>query len=229
MRYLVVTVCCVLIVAAALFSRHSHRKLPPVCRVVFGTTSTNEILVGISENELLIYRDGQTDSAPETYPMVDGKLAPTCAIPPFKYGSATFTLSECYENISTDPTPRHSLMLHGTIADKGLVFKQYCDVAIRSPDETLDMTHFDGPLTVGIQSYDWRPIPLTFTIGGEPTDVRTTIGTTDKNLGCWATIETGSNGISNFDDGIRPIATIEFPAADQKNPIVKRYELSEFC
>ena len=177
-----------------------------------------------------IYRDGSKNSAPEAYPMIDGKLAPNCKIPSIEYGSnATFTLTACYENISSDPTPRHGLMLHGTIRDKDLVFKQYCDVAIRSPNDSMETTHFDGPLTVGIQTYDWRPIPLTFTIGGEPTDIRTTVGTTDKKLGCWATIETGSNGISNFDDGVRPIASIEFPTSDQNNPIVKEYELSEFC
>lgn len=229
MRYLAITAFCLAIVAGAFLLRQNRTDLPQVCRVVFGTTSTTEILVGISGSELLIYRDGNRDSVPETYPMVDGKLAETCRIPPFEYGNATFTLTGCYENISTEPIPRHGLMLHGTIADKDHVFKQYCDVGIRSPRGTLEMTHFDGPLTVGIQTYDWQPIPLTFSIGGEPTDIRTTIGTTNKRLGCWATIETGSNGIANFDDGIRPIARIEFPSPDPDKPIVKQYELSEFC
>ena len=122
-----------------------------------------------------------------------------------------------------------ALCFHGTITDNDHVFKQYCDAGLRLPNESLEKTHFDGPLTVGIQTYDWQPIPLNFTIGGEPTDVRVTIGNTDRSQGCWATLETGSNGVSNFDDGIRPIATIEFPTTDPNHPIVKKYELSEFC
>lgn len=229
MRYLAITACCIAIIVAIFVSQQHHPESPTVCRVFFGTSPTNEIFVGMRGNDLLIYRDGDLASNPEAYPMVDGKLAETTEIPPFEYGNTTFTLTACYENISTEPSFRHGLMLHVTIADDDHVFKQYCDVAIRSESAALDSTHFDGPLTVGIQTYDWSPIPLTFTLGGEPTDIRTTIGTTNKELGCWATIETGSNGTSNFKDGVRPIATIELPSSNPNKPIVRKYELSEFC
>lgn len=229
MRYIVAIIVCLSLGAAMFFAWHTRDAAPLVCRVVFGDTSTSEILVGRRGSELLIYRNGSINSTPESYPLIDGKLGADCEVPPFNYGKATFTLTGCYEHIATEPAPRHGLMLHGTVADGDLVFKQYCDVGLRLPSEPLEMTHFDGPLTVGIQTYDWRPIPLKFTIGGEPTDVRVTIGTTDQSLGCWATLETGANGVSNFDDGVRPIATIEFPTTDPNKPIIKKYELSEFC
>ena len=229
MRYLVATIACLLLGAATFIAWHKPDPVPRVCRVVFGRLSSCEILVGRRGNELLIYRNGNLDSTPESYQMIDGKLATNCKVPPFNYGQATFAITGCYDNIEEEPTPRQGLSLHGTVSDGDLVFKQYCDVGLRLPTEPLEMTHFDGLLTVGIQTYDWQPIPLNFTIGGEPTDVRVTIGTIDRSSGCWAALVTGADGISDFEDGVRPIATIEFPTANPNSPIVEKYELSEFC
>ena len=121
MRNIAILVCCLLFVGAMLFAWDKNDTPPPICRVLFGSSNANEILVGRRPDALLIYRDGTTDSTAESYPMVDGKLAPECEIPPFKYGDATFTLTGCYENITADPMPRNGLMLYGTINENDLV------------------------------------------------------------------------------------------------------------
>ncbi len=199
------------------------------CKMRFGATNPIEAVFVCGNDSLLVYRDGDLTTEPEKYSMRDGKLTEGTSIPPFDSASKTYAVTQCYEHIESEPSPRHSLMVHVTISDGETQFKQYCDVGVSPNRQQLDHAHFDGPLSVVPQAVDWVPIKKSLVIGGEPTDLRVVIGTFNKPNGCWTVVESGSNKKYNFPTGVYPVATIEFPTENPDSPIVKQFILDQFC
>lgn len=208
----------------------TESESPRYCMVFIGPNKELQIKIGVDQNRLLIFRGG-LESSPESYPLVDGRLSKNVKIPSFRYGESemNFVITDCFLETMQEPKPEIAIMVHAILKNPESTFKQYCYVEILPPDQSLHYAHFDGPLEIGIQEFNWEPIPMEFVIGGKPTDIRTTIDTTNKEFGCWTTVETGSEGECHFAKTVRPTATVEFPSADAKKPIIKTYRLDEFC
>ena len=199
------------------------------CSIRFGPINATEAVFACDNDTLLVYRNGDMASKPEEYLMQDGKLLEDSEIPPFSSGDKTYTITQCYEHLETEPSPRHSLMIHATVLDGETQYKQYCDVVVSQDRQQLNRAHFDGPLSVVPQAFDWVTIKKPLVIGGEPTDLRVVIGSFDKPAGCWTVIESGTDDNYNFPNGVAPVASVEFPTEKPDSPIVKRFRLDQFC
>lgn len=216
----------VALTAVFLNSRSRSRAFSRVC---FGSKHTHEAIFACDSDSLQIYRDNDLSGVPEKYRFHDGKLVEGTTIPPFKVGDRVYTVTQCYQHIETKPSPRHSLMVHVTIEDDESQFKQYCDVVVSPNADELNRAHFDGSLNVVPLAINWIPIKNSLVIGGEPTDLRVNIGSFDKSAGCWAVIESGANDVYNFPEGVVPVARVEFPSEIPDQPIIRRFELDQFC
>ena len=201
-----------------------HVKL---CKVCFGTGDDDFILVGRTKDSLLIFRDGNPDSEPETYLMQGNKLDLSKAIPAFEFGKATYSVKNCFE-FKDEQQSRHSLMIWMKVETEQCTFTQYCDITLKSRSESLDLARFDGMMSIAPQTVKYIPVPIVFKIGGEPTDVRVCIGTVEKAVGCWTVLSVQDENGCAFPEDVRPAMVIDFPASDGKT-ITKQYVLDEYC
>jgi hypothetical protein len=197
------------------------------CRVRFGDPPTIDLVLARSDDALLVYRDGDLDSKPERYPYAADRLAEGVTIPPIKTRrGVTYAITSVSEYRETKPKPRHALLLFVTVEGQA-TFRQYCDVELRDSPEQLKMTHFDGPLAVGLSVSNWEiPQDLKLVIGGEPADIRAIVGTVDKADGCWTVVQSGDD---QFADGTHPEVTVAFPSSVAGKTIVQAYPLDQFC
>lgn len=203
-------------------------RATPLCKVYFGGGDEHCILVGRTEDSLLIYRQGNVDAEPESYSMPSNRLGTDTTIPPFKFGGVSYSITGCNEFIDEEPKPRNSLMIYVNIEDGNFEFSQYCDVAMSAKTDSLEVARFDSRLTVGPATTNYVPDPLIFNLGGEPTNVRACVGTVDQAAGCWTVVSVQNGDECAFADGLRPTMNIEFPAEGGKS-LAKRYLLDEFC
>ena len=127
---------------AIMLTVRGNDRPPSLCRIILGVDSNHEILVGRSGTNLLVFRDGTTNCEPESYAMIDGRLAPDCIVPPFKYGNAQFQLTSCHEYNDDSISPSRRLMLHGQIQDGNVTFQQYGDVGLCTDHDSLRVAHF---------------------------------------------------------------------------------------
>ena len=65
-------------------------------------------------------------------------------------------------------------------------------------------------------------------IDGAPADIRVCIGTVDEAVGCWTVVSVEEAYDCLFESHERPVAVIEFPAANGEK-IQVDYTLDEFC
>ena len=213
------------LVAFAVITRSDSQAY---CSVRFGSAETTETIFGCDRNSLLVYRNNDLALKPEAYPMAEGKLIVDTVIPPFKAEGKVYTVTQCYHHIEMEPS-RRSLMIHVSVTDGETQFKQYCDVTASPNREQLCIAHFDGPLSIEPQAFNWVTIKKPLVIGGEPTDLRVVVGSFDQTAGCWTVVESGTNEIYNFPDDVVPVATVAFPSGDPDSPIVERFYLNQFC
>lgn len=111
-------------------------------------------------------------------------------------------------------------------------YQQYCDVTLDGDLNQAKLAHFHGPLQVEAQTILWKlPPDLCLERSAKPTDLYATVGTLDRDKGCWVVVRSHvSREKSAFPDGVRPKVEIEFPPAKAGGPpIVKQYPLDEFC
>ncbi len=117
-------------------------------------------------------------------------------------------------------------MLHVKI-EGDAAFTQYCDVELSDTMHDMKYAHFDGPMSIGPVTVNWEiPSGTQLVIGSDSTDIRATVATLDKTLGCWTVVESGDD---KFPEGVHPSVTVEFPSANSSAPILRTYALDEFC
>jgi hypothetical protein len=114
-----------------------------------------------------------------------------------------------------------------------VAYHQYCDVSLAAGDPTTaHVSQFDGPLTVGPVTTNWKlPKDLALQRGSTPTTLRAVVGTMDRARGCWVVVDSHDEKQNpRFPDGVRPEVEIVFPAQTKgQPPIVKRYALDQVC
>jgi hypothetical protein len=111
-------------------------------------------------------------------------------------------------------------------------FAQLADIDLGRTRRRAGFGHFNGPLTVQIQTAAWQlPPGLALRRGDKPTDIRVLIGTVDGATRCWTTVLVmGTNSSSRFPTNTYPVVDVEFPVRDSRSaPLHVRYPLKEFC
>lgn len=128
---------------------------------------------------------------------------------------------------------RNPVQMFATIdIDGPIAYRQYCDLAFRQGNpQSAPFAHFHGPLTVGAVTTHWKvPADLVLRRGGEPTTLRSFVGTMDAAHGCWVVVNSHEGEKPRFPDGVRPEVEIVFPAQDAAaSPIVERFVLDQVC
>ncbi len=88
---------CIGIALAAIIGGSIHflsRDSERYCRVRFGTGNANEVILAATPDLLLLFRSGDTESAPERYPLDHGSLPEDVTIPPIDAGNgASYTIT----------------------------------------------------------------------------------------------------------------------------------------
>jgi hypothetical protein len=116
---------------------------------------------------------------------------------------------------------------------KGSVcYSQYCSVELKGRAGEAKIAHFDGPLTMGPLTVNWKlPTELALVTGDKPTDLRGHVGTMDAEHGCWVVVRSHNNATkSAFPEGVYPVVDIQYPPkAPGGVPLKKRYPLDNFC
>jgi hypothetical protein len=113
-------------------------------------------------------------------------------------------------------------------------YKQYCDLTLAKRCQDAPVSHFHGPLTMGLREYNWKPVAK-LTTGDKPADLYAWAGTFDKANGCWVVLEntvidTPGHKRKDFPTDIHPVAEAEFtPKRAGDKPIRVRLELKERC
>ena len=217
----------VILLAFAL-NHFAKQSSHPMCKLRFGDNENYEPLLGISNGSLLIYRNGDSDSIPESHLMSDGRLADGHSIEPFEVGNKKYTIVECTECKVDDPVSRHALMIWMKVGNGNSTLSKYCDVKLLPAKKRLEIADFDAPLTVAQQTFNFVPDKLSFQIGGEPTDVRVCVGSVNKEIGSWVMVETTDGDQCRYPENVRPTAIIKFPA-DGGTTITRTYVLDQFC
>jgi hypothetical protein len=117
--------------------------------------------------------------------------------------------------------------------DGPLAYEQYCDLVVDGRDaESARVAHFNGPLTVGVVTVNWKvPEGLALSRGSEPTSLRTFVGTMDPERGGWVVVSTQDRATAClFADGVRPEVEVAFPARSANQPaMLRRFTLEEVC
>jgi hypothetical protein len=196
------------------------------CRLRFGTPVAHEVILACDSRSIRLFRTGSLLATPERYPLVSGRLPKEVSIPPIRTdGGKSYKINSISEDTDSGRDHRHSLMLNVSV-EGDATFNQYCDVALVGKLDGCKLAHFDGPLSIGPVTVTWVPVPMEFVIGGVPADVRATVGTLDKDRGCWTVVESDND---RFNEGGRPTVTIEFPTKQPGGSIVHTYPLDEYC
>ena len=118
-----------------------------------------------------------------------------------------------------------SALVHVTISEGDLTYKQYCDLSLRRHGTELGLAHFHGELTISPQTVYWDvPDTLVLMHGNKPADLRVEVGTKSKAKACWTMVEfcewppRNSPGEREWEltggYDCFPIATIVYPPKD---------------
>jgi hypothetical protein len=112
-----------------------------------------------------------------------------------------------------------------------LSYAQYCGVELTGHPREAKVAHFNGPLTMGPITINWKlPADLALVTGDTPTDLRGHVGTMSAEHGCWVVVRSHHGDASAFPPGVCPVVDVEFPPKAPGGPTVKkRYKLDKFC
>ena len=230
----IVFVTCMLLVAAgvsvAFFAAFPARSKPMQCQLLFGPTGDTTLTLEIKNDRLLILRDSNQPN--EEYAFTDNKLPDSITIDVHdSSSSAQYTITSISRYQDVGPAPRVGLMVSVEIESDDTRYEQYCDVELKKRSETPAIAHFAGPLTVEMQTINWKiPKSTRLVTGDSPTDIRANIGTIDETTGCWTVVQTHKEDQSSFPDGVFPYVEIEFPPKVAGGPVVKAtFALDKFC
>jgi hypothetical protein len=143
-------------------------------------------------------------------------------------GASTYTIT----GISGTTTRPHEVFVKVKV-DGPLAYKQYCDLAVDGRNaESAHVAHFNGPLTVGVVTINWKvPADLALARGDKPTTLRTFVGTMDAARGGWVVVSTQDrDNACLFESGVRPEVEVSFPARSADQPAIRqRFRLNEVC
>ncbi len=219
----------VIIIAVVAFARFT-RTAPKRCRVLFGPTAATKVTMEVDGDRLLISRG--TDPRPQQFEFIGGVLPDGTTIDIRDASSnARYTITSVSRYQVGGAASGDALMIAVTVEDDQTRFEQYCDVELREASKPPAIAHFDGPLTVSLQTINWQiPKATRFVRGAKPTDIRAMIGTIDGDRGCWTVVRTHQGEKSTFPDGVFPYVEIEFPPKSPGSPLPKeRFALDKFC
>jgi hypothetical protein len=110
-------------------------------------------------------------------------------------------------------------------------YQQYCDAKLAARPGDAPISHFHGPLIMGVRTINWKlPPELALHTGDIPADLNATLGTMDAERGCWVVVRSEpADGFSPGKD-VHPAVEVEFPAKAADGPTIKkRYLLEKRC
>jgi len=205
-------------------------KTPLYSLLVFGPNAKTRVWVVLDETDLYVDTNGDGDltAATKHFPK-DGK-----GFKPFEITDGD--RKERYKITSigvhrTEDKKRVFLMVSAEVVGK---YKQYCDSTPAGHLRDAPVSHFHGPLRLGLRESNWV-CNQKLMAGAKPGELYAWVGTFDKANGCWVVV---SNTVidrsdyqrKDFPTDIHPVAEVEFaPKQPGGKPIRERYELAERC
>ncbi len=196
------------------------------CRLVFGPDADTELTV-TTVGDRLVLEDGA--GWVQKLIFADGSRLDDISIEVPSPNPVRYTLTSISRHAFEDPAPGESLFVDVRVDATEGTFEQYCDVELRERSRPSAVAHFDGPLTVSLQTIAWRVPPDTrLQRGGKPTELRVFVGTMDSDRGCWTVTRTHEGDEANFAE--RPSVEIEFPPRSPDRPALREvFHLDKFC
>ena len=229
MRKLVLLIACLGLIALLIGVGRLANEPHKYCRFLFGQDQPLEVIVACSGESLLLFRNGDVTTTPETYALVDGALADDVTIPEIVDNKGTrYAITSVSEHRDDGPPVRHAIMAY-LVVDVGdnMSFRQYCQVALKSSLADADYCHFNGPLEIGpISEYNLIAPTTELVRGDSPKDLQALVGTFDEDGGCWTVLESGEG---KFPDGVFPQVTVQFTTENSSTPTTRIYDLDKFC
>src|SRR5262249_1546908 len=111
-------------------------------------------------------------------------------------------------------------------------YRQYSDTFLQKSPREAGISHFDGPLTAGPQTIDWKlSAGKRLQLGSSPNRIETCIGTMDADHKCWVVVcsDNGDREQPAF-PLLFPKVTVEFPPkVDGGQPVTEIFRLDKFC
>ena len=202
-------------------------------RVLFGPEGELAFDLRVDGQQLTLIEQGGTSS--QTYRFSKDGIVETSGIEfQSPESSSIYTIDSITRIIENGDFPRHSLVIDVSVADGSTQFEQYCDLHLRELAETPAIAHFDGPLTVELQTIYWKlPSSTRLVTGDSPVDLRVNIGTINEQSACWTVVKSHKGDDPKFPDGVFPIARVTYGAGEGTNSesgeFEQTYPLDAFC
>lgn len=198
------------------------------CWLVFGPNGDTRLLLRVAGEELFLDRDGDGRFSGPGEVLGRAELGPDVEITS-RDRSTSYVLKgfQLFDEPEIGPRCLIRAEVRGA-----LNFAQLADAGLGRFRWTAPVAHFNGPLTVQVQSIRWKlPPDLALARGDSPTDLRVIIGTVDGATECWTTVLVhGTNNQSNFSTNVHPVVDVEYPSkVAGARPMQVRYALKEFC
>jgi hypothetical protein len=206
----------------------TYHSRPQYALLLFGQEAKLRVWVVLDGQTLYLDRnaDGDLTSQDERFARIEDCREVEIHDPDKK----TSYLIRHVQRFKDRESNRESLMVDTDI--KGpLHYRQYCDVELKERAGEAKIAHFDGPLTMGPRTVDWKaPAHLALVMGDKPTDLQGGVGTMDAEHGCWVMVRSHQGDKSAFPDGVFPILEVQFPPKRPGDPpLKKQYQLDKFC
>lgn len=201
------------------------------CLLLFGPNAETRVWVEVHGKTIYVHRDTLDSPAERISIGPDAEVRDLQIVEP--NGENRYVITSLSIQPLGDP-PKLELMVYLDV--KGPVeFRQYCDVELRADPADAAVAHFDGPLTIGPRTINWKlPDGLKLVTGDKPTDLFANIGTMDAERGCWVVVQTHmrthESDKPEFPEGVFPMVEVEFPPKSSgEDPITRQYSLDKFC
>src|SRR5262245_39807942 len=205
-------------------------KAPRYSLLVFGPAAKTRVWVVLDGTDLYVDTNGDGDlTAPGKRFPGDGAGFKDCTLVD-KAGKDTYKLT--YISVQrSEAEKRVFLMANVEVVGK---YKQYCDSTPAKRPADAPVSHFHGPLTLGLREVNWV-CRQKLVAGDKPAELFAWVGTFDKANGCWVVVsntvlDTPGLKRKDFPTDVHPVAEVEFrPKKVGDKPIRERYELKRRC
>jgi len=204
---------------------HSENRF---CWLVFGPNGEHRLLLSKTSRGWFLDRDGDGRFTGRGEAL--GVWERSRLVTLTNLGGVNYTLS--FPRDYRDETVGERCLMEADVGVGGPTpYRQLADIGLGRSRRTAGIGHFNGPLTVQLQTVAWQlPPGLALRRGEKPTDVRALIGTVDAATRCWTTVFVMNPKGCLFPTNVFPYVEVEFPASGSgREPIHVRYPLKEFC
>jgi hypothetical protein len=206
-----------------------RNKTPLYSLLVFGPTAQTRVWLILDGTDLYVDTDGNGDltAAGKCFPR-DG-----ADFKPFEIKDRDGKERYMITSIGVFRTEKEPAVLMANVEIAGK-YKQYSDSAPAARLRDAPISHFHGPLQLGLRARNWV-CHEKLVAGAKTGELFAWIGTFDKANGCWVVV---SNTVidrpdkqrKDFPTDIHPVVEVEFPPKQPGGkPIRERYELRERC